>query len=87
MDHPGSEKKGACVRNQERGGAMRWSRRVGATACQASSRPRTALRKPRDVGRCGFFSVPSGFQAGWEMIGIGQHGSREMHYRQVLGSR
>ena len=83
MDHPGSEKKGARVRNWERGGAVRWRRRVGATACQASSRPR---RKPRDVG-CGFYSVPSGFQAEWEMIGIGQHDSKEMCYRQVLGSR
>lgn len=88
MDPPGSERKGARVRNRERGSAMRWSGREGVTACQAAFRPRrTPCREPRDVGRCGFFSVPSGFRAGWEMIGLGQCESREMCYRQVLGSR
>ena len=40
MDPPGSERKGARVRNRERGSAMRWSGREGVTACQAAFRPR-----------------------------------------------
>ena len=81
------EERSTC-KEPRKGKRREMEREGGGTACQAASRPRrTPCREPRDMRRCGVFSVPSGFRAGWEMIGLGQCDSREMRYRQVLGSR